>query len=149
MTVREGRPEDGPAILAILEASAEAGTWSSDDLRLPGRRCWVADSPAGVRGVLLAGVAVEGESEILTLAVAPQARRQGIASALLRALLGERPGQVFLEVRPSNTVARHLYERLGFEVVGRRPGYYTHPPEDAIAMRLQPRDTCDNFELAE
>jgi ribosomal-protein-alanine N-acetyltransferase len=149
MTVREARPEDSPAILAILQASAEAGTWSADDLRLPGRRCWVADSPAGVRGVLLASVAVEGESEILTLAVDPRARRQGIASALLRALLRERPGPIFLEVRPSNTAARQLYQRLGFEVVGRRPGYYSHPPEDAVAMRLQPRDTCDSFELAE
>jgi ribosomal-protein-alanine N-acetyltransferase len=149
MTVREARPEEGPAILAILEASAEAGTWSADDLRLPGRRCWVAERAAGVVGVLLASVAVEGESEILTLAVDPAARRQGIASALLRALLRERPGPIFLEVRPSNTAARQLYQRLGFEVVGRRPGYYSNPPEDAIAMRLQPRDYCDNFELAE
>ena len=149
MTVREARPENGPAILAILEASPEAGTWSADDLRLPGRRCWVADSPAGVQGVLLASVAVEGESEILTLAVDPAARRQGIASTLLRTLLRERPGEVFLEVRPSNTAARELYRRLGFEEVGRRLGYYTHPSEDAIAMRLQPRDTCASFELAE
>ena len=149
MTVREARPEDSPAILAILGTSPEAGGWSADDLTLPGRRCWVAEGAAGVAGVLLASVAVAGESDLLTLAVDPRARRQGIASALLRELLCERPGQIFLEVRSSNTAARQLYQRLGFEVVGRRPGYYAQPPEDAIAMRLQPRDTCDKFGVAE
>ena len=149
MTVREARPEDSPAILAILGTSPEAGSWSADDLTLPGRRCWVAAAAAGVTGVLLASAAVEGESDILTLAVDPRARRQGIASALLREMRRECPGQIFLEVRSSNTAARQLYQRLGFEVLGRRPVYYSNPPEDAIAMRLQPRETCDNFELAE
>ena len=149
MPAREARLEDTPAILAILGTSPEAGSWSEDDLTLPGRRCWVAEEAAGVTGVLLVTAAIEGESEILTLAVDPRARRQGIASALLRELLRERPGQVFLEVRPSNTAAWQLYQRLGFEVVGWRQGYYSNPPEDAVAMRLQPRETCDNFELAE
>jgi ribosomal-protein-alanine N-acetyltransferase len=43
---------------------------------------------------------------------------------------------VFLEVRESNTAARTLYERAGFEQSGRRESYYTNPPEDAILYRF-------------
>jgi ribosomal-protein-alanine N-acetyltransferase len=39
-----------------------------------------------------------------------------------------------LEVRRSNAVAYRLYEGLGFEVAAVRPGYYTHPPEDALVL---------------
>jgi ribosomal-protein-alanine N-acetyltransferase len=39
-------------------------------------------------------------------------------------------------VRPSNSVARKLYERLGFRPVGRRRRYYQAPVEDAIVLRL-------------
>jgi ribosomal-protein-alanine N-acetyltransferase len=46
------------------------------------------------------------------------------------------PGAHFLEVRESNTGARQLYERLGFEAVGSRPGYYENPPESGIVMRI-------------
>ncbi len=43
--------------------------------------------------------------------------------------------ELYLEVRVSNTAAQRLYERYDFEEVGRRPGYYTSPVEDAIVMR--------------
>jgi ribosomal-protein-alanine N-acetyltransferase len=39
-----------------------------------------------------------------------------------------------LEVRESNTAALQLYERLGFHVAARRPGYYTNPSEDALIL---------------
>jgi len=42
---------------------------------------------------------------------------------------------VFLEVRESNTVARRLYEKAGFQETGRRKSYYTNPTEDAILYR--------------
>ena len=43
---------------------------------------------------------------------------------------------VFLEVRESNDPAKRLYERAGFETVGRRTGYYAHPVEDALVLSV-------------
>lgn len=74
------------------------------------------------------------EAEIVDLNVAPDRRRQGVASALLRAFLAGRQGRVFLEVRPSNQAARRLYQGFGFRETGRRQAYYQSPPEDAILM---------------
>ncbi len=78
------------------------------------------------------------ELHINNLAVLPEHRRQGVASALLVRVLAEaeRLGarRATLEVRRSNTAARALYERFGFAVTGVRQGYYTNPPEDALIL---------------
>lgn len=82
---------------------------------------------------------VMDEGELANLAVAPEARRRGIASELLAAVLDDatRRGttRVFLEVRESNTAARALYSARGFDEVGRRKGYYRLPVEDALILR--------------
>jgi len=73
---------------------------------------------------------------VMTLATAPDHRREGIASALLDAVI-ERAGEdasYTLEVRVSNTGAIALYERYGFRGVGTRPHYYADNGEDAIIM---------------
>lgn len=84
---------------------------------------------------------VMGEADMLNLAVAPEARRCGIATALVNALidaLRERGvHRLTLEVRASNDAARALYEGLGFQQVGRRPGYYLKPREDALLLRKE------------
>ncbi len=78
------------------------------------------------------------EGYISNVAVAPGSRRQGIASALITALLRRAQEKelafVTLEVRASNAPAIALYERFGFEPVGRRKGYYEMPKEDAVLM---------------
>jgi ribosomal-protein-alanine N-acetyltransferase len=78
------------------------------------------------------------ELHINNLAVLPEYRRSGVATALLRRVLGDgaRLGaaRATLEVRQSNDPARSLYERLGFTVAGVRRGYYTKPVEDAIVL---------------
>ena len=78
------------------------------------------------------------EGYISNVAVAPDCRRQGIASALIAALLRRAKelqlSFVTLEVRESNAPAIALYERFGFAPVGRRKGYYDAPNEDAILM---------------
>ena len=51
---------------------------------------------------------------------------------------------VLLEVRESNTPARRLYEKLGFALEGRRPGYYQDPGEDALLFRLM-LQLCDKI----
>jgi ribosomal-protein-alanine N-acetyltransferase len=79
------------------------------------------------------------EGEIADIAVAPDARGQGIGGVLLdRATLGLHQAGVrtlYLEVRESNHAARRLYESRQFGQVGRRKGYYQHPAEDALVLR--------------
>ena len=80
------------------------------------------------------------ELHINNLAVAPEARRAGVASALLEHILreGAKLGatRATLEVRRSNEIARRLYERFGFSTAGVRRAYYTHPTEDALVLWL-------------
>ena len=78
------------------------------------------------------------EMHIMNLAVHPRRRGQGIARRLLtEALVRARAlgtGAAWLEVRPSNSAARALYESLGFEEMGMRPRYYQDNQEDAIIL---------------
>jgi ribosomal-protein-alanine N-acetyltransferase len=75
---------------------------------------------------------------ILKVAVTPALRGQGIASWLLERCFklsvehGARSAH--LEVRPSNRPAVGLYRKLGFEVIGKRPKYYSDTKEDALLM---------------
>lgn len=82
---------------------------------------------------------VEDEGELANLAVAPEARRRGIGTALLQAVtsdaLGRGTSQLYLEVRESNLAARQMYAAAGFEQVGRRTRYYRQPEEDALILR--------------
>ncbi len=75
---------------------------------------------------------------VMNVAVAPERRREGIASALLRRLLDATKGDArrgyTLEVRVSNVGAIRLYERFGFRTKGVRRGYYTDNREDALIM---------------
>lgn len=80
------------------------------------------------------------ESDILTVAVAPAARRCGAGRALLEALSDALAGDsdaIFLEVRQSNAPARALYASMGFCEVGVRRGYYQHPKEDAVLYKKE------------
>ena len=84
--------------------------------------------------------AILDEGTLERIAVAPQYRRQGVAEAILRAFL--RFGQAHLafltlEVRETNAPAIALYEKLGFQEVGRRKNYYRELHEDAILMTVE------------
>jgi Fur family ferric uptake transcriptional regulator len=86
---------------------------------------------------------VVDEAEILTLGVAQERRRIGIAARLIDTLcrVASRRGarHLHLEVAESNDAARALYAGLGFQELGRRRGYYERdgaPPEDALNLRL-------------
>jgi [ribosomal protein S18]-alanine N-acetyltransferase len=83
------------------------------------------------------------ELHINNLAVVPELRRQGVATALLSRVMAEaaRFGirRTMLEVRRSNTAARQLYERFGFVVAGTRSNYYTNPIEDALVLWREER----------
>lgn len=89
---------------------------------------------AGLRAPRISG----GQGDIHTVAVSPEARRQGIGRALVRALLDEASSrdiaQVFLEVRADNPGAIALYLEEGFHEITRRPGYYQPDGVDALVM---------------
>lgn len=84
---------------------------------------------------------VLGETDMMNVAVSPDARRRGIGEKLILELverLKERDSHCLtLEVRASNAPAIALYEKLGFTQVGRRPNYYRNPKEDALILRKE------------
>lgn len=89
-------------------------------------------------GYVLALVMAD-EGEIADVAVAPEARRRGVARALLQQVIldmvEDGVSKLYLEVRESNAAARGLYRSLDFEQVGRRQNYYQRPSEDALLLR--------------
>lgn len=97
---------------------------------------------AEVPGGFVLGRVVLDEAELLTIAVEPQARRRGLGAALVSAFesraqgLGATLG--FLEVAADNLAATALYTGAGWQVCGRRKGYYRDGPGgpvDALLMR--------------
>jgi ribosomal-protein-alanine N-acetyltransferase len=141
VTVRRMSASDVSAVFFILEESPEASIWTRESLLESASRgtVWVAEMGGGVAGILVGRVAAD-EFEVLNLAVAKAWRRRGIATRLLKAALenartaGAR--QAYLDVRASNEGGIALYERLGFQVFGRRQGYYRNPTEDAVQLVL-------------
>ncbi|MBD5400963.1 GNAT family N-acetyltransferase [bacterium] len=80
---------------------------------------------------------VADEAEIITIGVAPDARRTGIAAAMLAIAESDASKRgatkMFLEVAADNAPARALYKAGGYIEVGTRPKYYDGV--DAIMMR--------------
>ncbi|MCW3474635.1 GNAT family N-acetyltransferase [Limobrevibacterium gyesilva] len=131
-------PAHAEAMAEIHAASFPPGErWGIDamalHLSLPGTFGMI--DPQG--GLVLARIAAD-EAEILTLAVAPPARRQGRARALLDAAAGRAAAAgaraLYLEVSTANAPALALYAAAGFVEVGRRPRYYADG-SDALVLR--------------
>ena len=137
MTVRSATAADLDGIAAIQAASPGASQW--DPASYLDYNCWIAADHGTVLGFLVTRQIAPGECEILNLAVAPSARRHGVARKLLDKELAQGEGQWFLEVRESNAAAIGLYQSLGFRPVGRREGYYQEPHESGIVMKI---DSC-------
>jgi [ribosomal protein S18]-alanine N-acetyltransferase len=126
----------------IIERASYPTPWSRSmfaaELRKPSALALGAYADSGV----LVGYAFVSRYvdawHVMNVAVAPEHRRQGIATELLQRLFevtsaDQRRGYT-LEVRVSNTDAIRLYERLGFQSRGIRRGYYTDNREDALIM---------------
>ena len=100
---------------------------------------------AAVKSGIVAGYIIDiqigNEAEILNIAVAPESRKLGIGRKLLDHALDSMKSAdgltVYLEVRESNSAARHLYASKGFREIAVRKGYYIKPREDAIEMKLE------------
>jgi ribosomal-protein-alanine N-acetyltransferase len=85
---------------------------------------------------------------IMNIAIDRDSQRQGIASALLSELYeraGDSQARFTLEVRRSNAVAIHLYEREGFRAAGMRRRYYQDNGEDALVMWRTPATLQGSF----
>jgi [ribosomal protein S18]-alanine N-acetyltransferase len=91
---------------------------------------------AGYAIALLGG----DEADLANIAVVDEERGRGVGRALIDRVIALLRGRgvrsLYLEVRQSNSTARALYRRVGFLEVGVRAGYYTHPVEDALVLRL-------------
>jgi [ribosomal protein S18]-alanine N-acetyltransferase len=151
--IRRATIDDLDAIMELEASTFGSDAWSRETMRAevgsPHGYYLVADAAAGEPGEPqhpLAGYAGllapagSGQADIQTIAVAPAARRRGLARSLVVALLDEARAraaeEVFLEVRADNPNARALYDSLGFEQIAVRPNYYQPDGVDAQIMRL-------------
>ena len=142
--LRQGAAEDA-GLLASLHACCFDDAWDERAFRqfLAGAAfAFVAKTAAAteLQGFILVQMAAD-ESEILSIGTHPSARRCGLARALLTAA-GKEAAQrdaarIFLEVAEDNVAALSLYRQSGFEVVGKRHGYYLRGgrPADALMLR--------------
>lgn len=133
-----------PETLAALHARCfdiSPRPWSTSEFAalLTSPRCFLLSGPQG----FLLGRVIVDEAELLTLAVAPEARKQGLGRRLVddfaAASRQRHAATAFLEVAADNTPARALYAALGWRKAGRRPNYY-RPGLDALILRLDLRD---------
>ena len=145
--IRAATVNDAPDLARIHGASFDA-PWDADSFRgllentgafaLTGRNAAATD----LQAFILVQVAAD-ESEILTIATVPAARRSGLA----RALIGEAAAEaalrqakaMFLEVAQDNVAALALYRGCGFAVQGRRRAYYVRSGAaavDALMLRV-------------
>ena len=132
------------ADVAALEAVCFSDPWSeasvASELENPLSLWLVARDAAGLLGYA-GSQSVPDESDMMNLAVRPDARRQGVAQALLQALeaaLRENGiHSLTLEVRAGNAPAIRLYTQAGFRQVGLRKNYYFHPKEDALILKKE------------
>ena len=128
---------DDATRLARLARAALAEAWPEAEfasaLARRETRAWLAEPEQG----FVLGRRADDEAEILALAVAEPARRQGVGRALVAALLAELRAEgvqrVSLEVRGSNGDAQRLYAGLGFAAAGERKRYYSDG-EDALVL---------------
>jgi ribosomal-protein-alanine acetyltransferase len=145
VNIRPAAREDIPHVLDVERACDTAAHWSSAEYDL------VFDAGATPRTLLVAEESMligfimvrtlGPEWEIENVAVSSPARGRGVGKALVAAVLSDakhrRAESIILEVRASNVAARGLYSRAGFAKVGHRPGYYSHPDEDAVLYRWE------------
>ena len=145
MLIRPATAEDIPALILLAQNSVTAAHWTEAQYRAallgetPRRIILVAEAAPGRVNGFLVGSEVAGEWELENIVVDTVAQGRGLGAKLLKELLDHATNRgahgVFLEVRSSNSAARALYEKCGFQVSGKRPGYYHNPAEDAILYK--------------
>jgi ribosomal-protein-alanine N-acetyltransferase len=128
-----------------IERRAYGFPWTEGifrDCMRVGYCCWCYEVDGVIHGYGVMSVAA-GESHILNLSVNPDVQRRGIGTKLMKHFLQlacrHNADSVLLEVRPSNTAAIKLYQKLGFNEIGMRRNYYPADGgqrEDALLLAL-------------
>ncbi len=144
-TLRPMRETDLDEVMRI-EESAYPFPWTRGifrDCMRAGYPMWVQERDGGIVGYGVLSTAAD-EAHVLNLCTAMGNEGHGLGQRMLQTLLriarGGGAQRVYLEVRPSNLRAITLYDRSGFNEIGRRPRYYpaaNHGREDAIVMAME------------
>ncbi len=138
----------------VLPQDAWSAASLADELGRADRLWWVAREVApGYTGAaasaagqvigIAGGLVVDGDMQVLKVAVAPAYRRRGVARTLMSRMADDArnlaASSASLEVRAQNTGAQAFYASVGFETVGPRPHFYADG-EDALIMRADIND---------
>ena len=135
---------DVPAVVRN-ERLSYSHPWSDGifrDCLQTGNECWLIKRDHKVLGHGIVSIAA-GESHLLNVCIAPEYQGEGLGRLMVAHLLncarGKSASRMFLEVRPSNTVAIKLYLSMGFSEIGVRKGYYpgNEGREDALVLALE------------
>lgn len=143
MRIVKMQPEHVAAV-AEMERQCFSDPWSeksvASELDNP-LSLWLIAEVDGVVAGYVGSQTVLDSADMMNLAVSQSFRRQGIGERLVNCLteaLKEKGVKtLLLEVRVSNDPAKELYQKLGFEIVGKRPRYYEKPREDALILRKE------------
>lgn len=130
--------------VAELEKICFSDPWSANSIMSEVHNplsCWYVAMDGDRLVGYIGSQSVLGWADMMNLAVHPDYRGQGIGEQLVNMLvdylMNHDVSCLTLEVRVSNMPARKLYDKLGLSEVGRRPGYYHNPKEDALILRKE------------
>ena len=140
MLIRPMTIEDCEQV-AQIEAASFSVPWSlrafTETVEKENFRYFVAEEAGEILGDC-GFLFVLDEAEIPNVCVKESARCRGVGKQMMTVLIEEAKklgmAMLYLEVRESNTPARALYQRLGFEENGVRKNFYEHPVEHAVLM---------------
>ncbi|WP_449458770.1 ribosomal protein S18-alanine N-acetyltransferase [Streptococcus suis] len=137
----DGQENLTEAVLAVMQSVYEQSPWTleqiASSMASQDEDYYLAYEGQELVGFLAVQTVLD-EMEILQIAVRADFQRLGIASQLM-AVVMDWEGDIFLEVRESNSAAQALYTRQHFTKIGKRKDYYRHPVEDAVMMKRE----CD------
>ena len=141
MRITEMKAQHVPQV-AELEKLCFSMPWSENSIAhelTTDYSFWLVAEDDGIVAGYIGSQIAFPEADVMNVAVRPEYRRRGIGEILVEALTTHLRNidceSLTLEVRASNAPAIALYEKLGFQQVGRRPNYYRDPKEDALILR--------------